>query len=60
MNIYTDFLGLLLDGGVAGSFTKSLLSYLFSIFFHYTEYSIQVWESINNSTLVQKIDFHVQ
>ena len=32
--------------------------FLFS-FFSYTEYSILVWEAIDNSTLVLKIDFHV-
>ena len=56
MNIYTDLLGLLLDGGGEGSFTYSLLPYLFSFFLFL---SILVWESINNSTLVLKRDFHV-
>ena len=59
----TDLVHLLLDGGGGGSFIYSLLPYLFSSFlfsfFPYTEYLILVWESVNNSTLVPKIDFHV-
>ena len=57
MNIYTDFVRLLLVGG-GGSFTKSLLPNLF-FFFLFSLYWILVWESINNSTLVLKINFHV-
>ena len=53
MNIHTDFVGLLLDGvGGKGHLLINYYPTFFSLsFFHYTEYSILVWESINNSTM---------
>ena len=59
MNIYTDLVGLLLAEAGGGYLLIPYYPGFFSLFFpfyffHYTEYLILVWESVNDSILVLK------